>query len=672
MEPPPPPRDHFSSIDRGPGIQILDDHLFQDRFDDRVLYEERRPNPKPRLSALSIHDPDPEEPHSRKDRPTIMDNSKLSPDFLYFRLIKNGDNWSRALKNPISMPVEQIEKKVRKDRGGDAPVGDQLKRMSDYRRAQIEDMVDKANEQELGDASWEVVHIKSKKEFIRGGGMSVPEMEVILARIVKSSKLRTKSTSGKLVDLGDSPIRREKRFDDDKHASLDRKGKRHDSDKTERNDFGHSRVDSGLAILSNPLTNLPLFDQDGRPMGEHGLVEFTGLPAQIPRDKPLGAPLEHDKDGKKDGKGSKGQKGEKSHDRDSAFEDDMVVLPEGDLLDPDAGILDHGVGTSDKHDERGRRGKSPHGPHDHPEVLYGEGKRSRSRHRSRHHGQSRTSSHHQRERSQHDADLVHFPNHRTRQYLDAGSLSSEASDSSHYGYPEYDLESSNTSLGTHGVPHRGSLVHQRARPDVVYKQHRPGPSRPLRRASYSASKPVYYEDVRFTQPVRSYREQPIIYEERPVQVRYERQRPRVIRQTTLPVTIIPEERQIMYAPPRESTREVVPVSRRYSQTSTGLPPLERHSTAPIIVHYPHELDEDLYHRESLDRQSGSIENYQRDRIKEEFMKDREDQVHQRELELDLREAEMRQFRRSQVNDNGASRLRMDPRTGDYYYDHLAR
>ena len=644
-----------------------------------------------------------------------MDDSNVSPEYLCFKLVKKSEDWNRAVKTPISIPIEQIEKKIRKDRSGDASVNEQLKRMSEYRRAQIEDVIKKANEGEVGDSSWDVVHITSRKEFIRGGGTSVPDMEVILARTVKSSRPRAKSTTRKIVDVRrDSPIRKEKRFNDDNISSPHRKEKHYDSDKTERNDHGHghSRVDSGLAMLSNPLTNPDVFDREGRPMGEHGLVEFTHLPPQIPRDKPLGAPLETktDKEGKKAGKSPKGEKL-------AGLDDDIVVLPEGDTLDTDPIILDPVMDTADKHDQRGRRGSSAHRPHDHPEVLYGEhkGSHSHSRQRSHHRGQSRPASFHQSNRSLHDGDLVHFPNHRTRQYLDAGSISSGASDSSHYGYPDYDLESSNTSLGTHGVPRRGGLVHQHSRPDVVYKQHRPGPSHPgpspsrsLRRASYSSSKPVYYEDIRFSQPIRaSYREQPIIYEERPVQLRYERarggERPRILRQATLPVTIIPEDRQIMYnttatTSPRDShstrgsIRDVIPTSsnRRYSSASTsGLPPLERRTTAPapIIVQYPHEIDDDLYHRENLDRQSGSIENYQRERIKEEYIKEREEQVHQRERELDLREAEIRSLGRGRAvtvveggngnihghgNGYGRSRLRTDPRTGDLYYEDLGR
>jgi hypothetical protein len=667
---PPPPRDHFAPVDPGGGIEILDDRFFEERYEEPAFYEERRPPAQHRMSALSIHDDHEfEEVQPRKERTKVMDDRRLSQDLLYYRLTKNGDDWSRAFKDVISAPIEQIEKKAREKRGSDGTVLEQMTRMSPLRRGQIENLIEKANDMETGDARWEVVYIKAKKLLSRKKNkvVEVPEMDIILARTKKPLKPRQKSNTAELVDLREP------------HQIRPKKEKRYVDD-----NYSRSRKDSGLAMLSDPITNLPLFDVDGRPIDEHGPVHFTGLPPQIPRDKPLGAKLEQkkdkDKDDKKGGKRDKSQKRSQSRDkfRDQEHEHDpdVLVVPEG-AFDGDAPL--EGMFGELKEDKRGRRGKSPHGHHDHhdhPEVMTGDVTRSHSRRRrGGREGELREKSTHRREKSRRRGDSVHFPNRHTQQYFDGSSISSGGSDISHYGY-EYDAESSNTSIGTHGIPRRGSLVRHESRPDVIYKQHRRGPSGPVRHASYSeapryyqeAHRPNYYDEARFVKPARTPRDGYFVYEQRPPEGRYER--PRIVRQSTVPVQI-PEDRQLIYDAPAQypPTRELVPIQRRYSETT----PLTRRDSAPIVLHFPDE-DRDVYHRDALERQSGTIENYQRDRVREEFLNDKEREMTDRERELDIREEAVRRMRRESrdlderdVRDNRRSRIVIDQRTGQQYF-----
>lgn len=663
---PPPPRDHFAPIDPGGGIEILDDYSFVDDYREPAVYEERRPQVQHRMSALSIHD-DHEfgEPQPRKERTKVMDDRKISPDYLYYRLTKNGDDWSRAFKDVISAPIEQIEKKAREKRGSDGTVLEQMTRMSVMRRGQIEDIIDKANDMESGNTRWEVVYIKAKKMISRRKtkAIEVPEMDVILARTKKSTKPRQKSSTAELVDLREPYEIRPKK---EKHYADD--------------NYSRGRKDSGLAMLSDPIMNMPLFDRDGRPIDENGPVQFTGLPPQIPRDKPLGAKLEenkvHDKDNKKGGKRDKSQRRsqsrEKFHDHEHNHDHDIPVVLEGDF-DGEA-PLDAMFGEVED-DKRGRRGKSPHGHHDHhehPEVMMDGPRRSHSRRRQGHReGEMPEKSTHRREKSRHRDNSVYFPNKHTQQYLDASSVSSGGSDASHYGN-EYDATSSNTSIGTHGIPRRGSLVRHDSRPDVVYKQHRRGPSGPVRHASYSevpryrqeAHIPRYHEEAHYVKPARTPREGDFVYQPRPAEGRYER--PRFVRQYTVPVQI-PEEQQLLYdAPvPYQSTRELVPIQRRYSEHPALV---RRDSEPPLVLQYPHEV-RDIYHRDTLERQSGTIENYQQDAIREEFLNNKE-------RELDIREEAARRLRRDShdleerefnFRDKRRSSRVFDARTGQELY-----
>jgi len=668
---PPPPRDHFAPIDPGGGIEILDDPFFEDRLDDPVFYEERRPQQaQHRMSALSIHDDrEFEEVKPRQERIKVMDDRKIGQDYLYYRLTKNGDDWSRAFKDVISAPIEQIEKKAREKRGSDGTVLEQMTRMSPLRRGQIENLIQKANDQEIGNARWEVVYIKAKKIISgrKARSVEVPEMDIVLARTKKPLKPRQKSNTAELVDLREPyqpRPKKEKRYADD--------------------NYSRGRKDSGLAMLSDPITNLPLFDRDGRPIDENGPVEFTGLPAQIPRDIPLGAKFDqkNDKDkdkkvkgDKKDGKRDKSQTRSKSRDRFSEHahehDPDVVMVPE-EVFDGDAPLE---AMFGEINDKRGRRGKSPHHHSDHPEVMFGDAPRSHSRRRrGEHEGELREKSTHRREKSRPRGDAVHFPNRHTQQYFEASSISSGGSDGSHYGN-EYDLESSNTSIGTHAIPRRGSLVRHEPRPEIIYKQHRRGPSGPVRHASYSEAPRNYhethrryYDESRYVKPARTPRESYVVYEQRPPEGRYER--PRFVRQSTVPVQI-PEDQQLLYEAPAQyhASGALVPIQRRYSEQ----PPLIRQDSAPLVLHFPDE-DRDGLHRDALERQSGSIEHYQRDRIREEYLNEKEREMTSRERDLDIREEAVRRMRRESravddrdLRDRRRSRVFVDENTGQRFF-----
>ncbi|KAK5062563.1 hypothetical protein LTR84_004636 [Exophiala bonariae] len=83
-----------------------------------------------------------------------------------------------------------------------------------------------------------------------------------------------------------------------------------------QDNYTPGRKDSGLAMLSDPIANLPLFDRDGRPTDGNRPVEFTGLPPRIPRDKPLGTKVDEPKEKDKN----------KRQGEDSLTEDDAKLI----------------------------------------------------------------------------------------------------------------------------------------------------------------------------------------------------------------------------------------------------------------------------------------------------------------------------------------------------------
>ncbi|KAK4941118.1 hypothetical protein LTR10_018918 [Elasticomyces elasticus] len=358
------------------------------------------------------------------------------------------------------------------------------------------------------------------------------------------------------------------------------------------------RKDSVLDKLEDPVANRPLFEHDGRPMNDLGPVNFENgsLPPHIPREKPLGAKPEKEKKRDKSEKRSKSR--DKGHHHD---DDDVVVVEEG------ADFRASGALFAELDDRHGRqRAKSPR-PRGHPQV---EGRRSHSRSRppagSR--GHSRARSHSRRE-------SVHFPNRHTQEYLHGSSASSQTSDISHFGRD--DAESSNTSFTSGGGPRRGSLHHSRPGPErVYYKQHHRGPTRSV---SYADDR--YHGDDQFVTPARTPRRD-YVYRERP-EVRYER-RP-LVRQMTAPVDY-------------HGGQDLVPV-RRFSDQ-----PVRRYvirDAVPPIAMFPDE-EQDVYFRDQINRRSSRIEDYQNDRIRDDWLRERDIEERQRAAYYDDRWGTSRQ------------------------------
>ncbi|KAK5473786.1 hypothetical protein LTR55_010078, partial [Exophiala xenobiotica] len=632
MDPPPPPDHHFAPVN--PDMHILDDE-FDIIHEEPVRYEERRPNVQQRMSAMSIHDDSPES----RTRGEPKKSSEVLPDFVYYRLRKSGDDWGAASKSRIVAPIEDIEKTARKGKGGDGPILNQMKRMSDLRRDMIDEIVYSANKKETGDRRFEVAYITSKKIKKRSGKIEVPEMDLILARTRAKPRGRGKSVNEEIIKVKESK------------GSSD-KQKKHDVD-----GYGRSRKDSVLEPLEDPIANLPLFEHDGRPRDELGPIHFNnaGLPPQIPEEKPLGAKAESKKEDKKRDKSRKRSKSRGKH----YAEDDIVMV--GDVEEfydaEDAPLVD-GMFAEVSTDKRGRRGKSPY-PTEHPEVLGGEQlRRSHSRRRP-----PTDSRGHSRDKSRSRRGSVYIPNQQTQEYFNESSASSQASDSSHFGFVEY-AESSGTSLTSGGVPRRGSLVRHEPRPETVYKTHHRGP---VRSASYAEKS--YRDDERVVIPARSRRESFVAYQQErpPAEVRYERAPPpRLVRQMTTP---IPEERQVLYH------QEVVP-ARRMADAA----PVIRYVRDPVVppmAGFPEEERAVMYYHDDLERRSSRVEDYQRERVKEEYYKQREQELHARERDLELAEADMRRSRIQERGyyDDGESRggrraskqLYYDEETGRYFY-----
>lgn len=633
MEPPPPPDHHFAPLN--PEIHILDDPI-DDTFADPTHYEERRPTIQQRMSAMSIHD-DVYDIQQQADYAQPIDLPLASQDYLYYRLTKRGEDWSSAVKATISAPSGQIEKKAKKGKGGDGPILEQMTRMPRIRRDQIEEVVRAANAHETGETRWEVAYIKAKKLLKRNGRLEVPEMDIILARSRAKTRPRSRLFGEEVVGghRGSPNGVHEKKYVDDHYIRV--------------------RKDSVLAPLTDPIRNLPVFDHDGRSRDEFGPVHLNnaGLPPQIPQEQPLGTRLESKKEDK--GKRDKSQKRSKSRERRHAHEDAVVFA--GDMDDFIDGVDPASVDEV-KTDKRGRRGKSPQA-HSHPEIIGVNATRSHSRRRGPNDGHGQL-----REKSRSRRDSVHFPNQHTRQYFNESVSPSEASDSSHYGF-EY-AESSNTSLGTPGgVPRRGSLVHNNSRPDTVYKEHHRGPARSL-----SYSERPYNGGEQTVIPARSHRNSYVTHERPADGARGERS-PRLLRQMTTP---IPEDRQAMYREvhPSQRTLDVVPLRRisdapvmRYVPRDAGVP----------ILHYPDE-ERDFYIREEIERRHSRVEDYQREAVRDEYLKHRERDVSARERYLDIREDDVRRLRRDHdreylderdIRQRRASRqLYYDDHPGDYY------
>ncbi|KIW21394.1 hypothetical protein PV08_01974 [Exophiala spinifera] len=621
MEPPPPPDHHFAPVN--PDLHILDE-AFDILHDEPVRYEERRPTVQQRMPDMQIHDDVPEvRPHKERTK-----SGEVLPDYVYYRLRRNGDNWDSAAKSRIIAPIEDIEKTVRKGKGGDAPILEQMKRMSDTRREMIGELVHGVNKNETGGYRFEVAYITAKRIRKRSGKVEVPEMDVILTRTKVKPKTKSKSK-----DVGEEII-----LKDTKKSGEKEKEKTHDED-----GHFHSRKDSVLEPLKDPIANMLLFDPDGRPRDEFGPINFTsaGLPPQIPQERPLGVKPEAKKEEKKRGKSRKRSKSRGPR----HGEDDIMMV--GELEEFHDGADAPPVGSlfaEANADRRGRRGKSPH-PTEHPEVVGGEPRRSHSRRRP-----ATESRHHSRDKSRSRPSSVYIPNQHTRQYFHEDSASSHDSDSSRYSVVEY-AESSATSLTSGGLPRRGSLVRHEPRPEQVYKTHRRGPTRS---ASYVDK--TYRGEERVVIPSRSRRDSFVAYERPPGEIRFERPTPRLVRQMTVP---IPEERQVLYH------QDVVPIRR-----ATEAPVIRYvRDAVPPVAGYPEE-ERDVFYREDLERRSSRVEDYQRERVREEYYKQREQELDSRQHDLEIAEADMRRLRMQEreYHDDRERRERERRQSKPLYYD----
>jgi len=557
-------------------------------------------NPRPALhqhmSGLSIHD-EMAEARPRDTRP------KPSSNFLYYRFNKRGEDWAEAARSPISAPEADIERRVKKAKNsGEGAVLDQMTKMHYLRRSQIESLLHEINQNDQAGTPWEVVYIKAKKMQRRNSSKpEVPQMDVILARARPSSSLtlsKVKSygngPSGEIVRVGSSmrPTNiYEPRYYDD--------GPR------------NSRRDSVLTPLVDPVANLPLFDQEGRPMDEQGTVEYAnaGLPPTIPREKPIGAKVDRK------------PKKERSKSRER-HDDDVFVVggthsePFPPLVDDEARsqsldeILDGKSAKGEK--RRGRKSKSPHRKEYPP--------RSHSRKRER---RARSQS---RSKSRPRPEDIYIPNTHTQDYFQmAGSSdASDYSDMSRSSFRE-DENSSRTTTDTHeGFGGRGSLYHDMPQQEPVYKKHYRGPSTEARR-------PAYYGEQHVIIPNAS--------RSRRYSRAYDRQEP------------LPEPRQILY---HDAPRELVPAG-RYDPPLSPRSPTYRYP--PPILHNPHD-DGDMLRKEQ------EIENYQRQRVKEEWLKQREKDVEERERRLSVLEGDQRRYRPREWGRD--ERLYRDPKTGSLF------
>ena len=631
MEPPPPPSHHFEPIDTN--IDFLDDPV-HDHFvaAEPAHYEERMPSVQQRFDRMTLDDDLPEI-RPRMERIRSVDTVPVSGDYLYYKLSKRGDDWSECVKRPILAPISEIEKKARRSRGGDGPILEQLTKMPSLRRDMLDEVIRKANDRETGDARWEVVYIKTKRLQTRRGRMEVPEMDVILARTRKRSKSRAKSFA-----LGGEQLRREEVKE--KHYVND--------------NYTRTRKDSVLDKLEDPVANLPVFEADGRPRDDLGPMHFnnSNLPPHVAREMPLGAKPEKKKE-KPDKKGGKSRS--KSRDRGGGgHPDDVYVVPEAGDFAGEGGDPPM-VGEIFEEGHGGRRGRRGQSPHHHPMVVEDDPRKSHSRHRPDGRSKSRPRK-----------ESVHFPDGhgQGRQFFDEGDRSSDNSDTSHYGFTK-EYESSTTSISTPGgVPRRGSLAYADGRPDGTFRKHHPGPSR---RMSYQEK--TYHGDQQALVPLRpSRRNSTVVYQERPVEARYERPRG-LMRRGTAP---IPEDHQIAYHDlgPRVSGRDLVPLRRSYT------------TREPVVHQQYHPDDDELYYRDEVDRQSFRAEGYQRDRVLDDHFTRREQDLSARERMVAMQEDEIDHSRRQRAReereyyddrdrvdrrDRDQQQVFYDERTGKYYY-----
>lgn len=118
-------------------------------------------------------------------------------------------------------------------------------------------------------------------------------------------------------------------------------------------------------------------------------------------------------------------------------------------------------------------------------------------------------------------------------------------------------------------------------------------------------------------------------------------------------------------------QDVAPMVRRMT---TEQAPVIRYAVPPVAG-YPEE-ERDIFYRDDLDRRSSRVEDYQRERVREEYYKQREQELDSRQHELEIAEADMRRLRlqEREYHDDRERRERRqskplyyDEETGRYFY-----
>lgn len=581
---------------------------------DRIPYNdipEVRPPMHQRMSSLNIDD--------KKSNTKVRRDSALDRDgFSYWRLEKEGEDWGSAYRRKLMAPQNEIEKMAKKGKGS---VLAETTRMGALRSQHLTRLVDDMNLDERSGEKWEPVYIKSAKVTRRTGKIECKTMDVILARRRPSprpSKQYRSSSGGELVDI----ITESK-------PKGDRKDKKKDKDRS-----SSPKRDS---FLDDPFSSQPLFNSNGKPMDDRGVIEFSnaGLPSDIPADRPIGYGAREER--VREEKLDKGRR--KSKDRDD--DDFAAILDAGDFVDtPSAAVdsLDAILGRETL-----------------PDIPHAEPGR-RSSHSSRRRKGTRS-------RSRSRPESISFPpSYHTRQYMgDHGDSSSTTSNESRYGI-DREERSSYTSQDTYpSIGRRGSHLDP-GRPKV-YKEHYSGPSR---------SAPKYYhgEAKVYEEPARSNR--------------------RYSRDSFSQPDRIPETHQIGY---KDYVGDVV---RRPYDDPDPYRPRPRSRPAPTglcggpILHYPGEMpdrraerymneavrDEYLDQRErdirERERRMDAVEQHEESLLRQErFRREREldeaaaaDARYQEELERREHDRRMRAGDERKYHDDRY----WDARSGRGYYD----
>jgi hypothetical protein len=425
--------DDFRNFPHPPeGIDIIDPPSpGGDWHDDPI---DVRPSMQQRMSSMGIYDIESRPSAARRNSGVGKPRDK----YVYWTLIKEGDDWQVVRRRRVTAPQEEMERLARKGR---KKVLEESRAMSELRSQHFEKLIDDANKAEMGDAIWEPVYIKKDRQIRRGalGGYEVRSMDVILARTSRVAKSRSKSTGGELVDILDTKTSR------GRYSKKYKDGSPHD----------HNRRDS-LLDDDDPFQSKPLFHRTGKPMDEFGPIEYNnaGLPPEIPRDRPIGVQIEEKKREKEKDKDNGGKRG-KSKDRGKGQLkqglDDVIAGALSGASEPlDGGHL--GENLDDILDDHKRSPRAGSRAGDRlPEVLTG--RRSRSQRRP---SGSRPRGSRSRSRMSQADSIQYPPNWATGEFVGDSSASSVSSDTSRFGL-EREERSSHTSQDTyHSVTGRGS------------------------------------------------------------------------------------------------------------------------------------------------------------------------------------------------------------------------